>query len=195
MAYRQLLFGFICAILLASMQQAATKPYRVRAVAVALPHPEYVPSRWFQEFDQIELDGRIPSSQRDRGAVLMMRTFAGLSRPAEYAEARGILSAIAMHYRKVASSMCRLPAAAEVEDMRRGYVAYYCGMAQLCEECAALPLVDAPKSLYRPLTQEEMALLVKRKHLLDDLLNTCRCTEQAIRKAHGLSFPKNANCD
>jgi hypothetical protein len=168
-------FGVVSAMLLASVQVVGA---------------DSLAGRWFRDFDKIADETKIPTKQRDRGAWLVMRVVAGVCKPAEYAEAQAILAEIAQRYRKAAKQLAALPIYAEAEDMRLGYINYYKGVAKLCEDCVALREVYQVGITPQPLTPEEVALLTKRKHLLDQLLLACKAAEFDIRTAHGLALAK-----
>lgn len=199
MPYQIMLRGLVVASLLLNAHSVHAKNNRSRFVAliprVTKEAPSYSVSRWFREFDQIEVSGLLPLKQRERGALLMMRAFAGVSEPAEIAEGHGLLIQASERYRKTAERIARLPPLQELDAMRGGYVNFYEGLAKLSDDCAALQTADIVRMRFRRLSSQEVALLVKRKHLLDQLLATCRCAELKIRTAHRLPFDKDAKCE
>jgi hypothetical protein len=157
---------------------------------LAAPRATVSTAQWFSLFDTIQAQSKIPSKERNQGAILMMRGMVGLGEPKEYEEANTILRSIASRYNRAAQQIERLPNNSATDSLRSGYSEWYRGNAKLSEDCIAVRTLDEAQRRYRKPTQEEINLLMTRKKMLDQLLNTCQYAELYVRSRNGCALPR-----
>lgn len=180
----------LCIVFAFALIDVCAKPTK-KVAYLASPRAAVVTTAdWFNEFDAIQKESKIPTKDRNAGAVLMMRAVGGSGNNGDYERASLILSGIASRARAAAERLERMPRMNATESLRVGYVDWYRGSARLSEDCIALYTVDAVESKYRKLEPAEMQLLMQRKKMLEQLRTTCQFAELYIRTKERCPLPE-----
>lgn len=182
------LIGIVCTPVGAIPKSHAGKEFQRREkqkIANLIPIRFETPATWFAKFDEIQAEVELTPEEKRDGHWLMLQALWGAGKDCDQERANVLLKKMIGRYRNAAEKLCKLASVPATKPLQDGYAAYWHGVANLSADCIALRTKDAAGH-FRRLSGDEIDALMKRKHLLESLLDQCIMADMLTRSTNNV---------